>query len=114
MENNIIKTTLDENHAMPEISIENRLEIIDEGVRKKYLARLSEMEIAPINDLPSLEEDLINNVRLFRITEMVYSKGESVTDKFTTVFNTLATYNASVFILIDSDGKETTFYLGKR
>lgn len=114
MENNIIKTTLDENHAMPEISIENRLEIIDEGVRKKYLARLSEMEIAPINDLPSLEEDLINNVRLFRITEMVYSKGESVTDKFTTVFNTLATYNASVFILIDSDGKETTFYLGVR
>lgn len=114
MENNIIKTTLDENHALPEISIENRLEIIDEGVRKKYLARLSEMEIAPINDLPSLEEDLINNVRLFRITEMVYSKGESVTDKFTTVFNTLATYNASVFILIDSDGKETNFYLGVR
>lgn len=114
MENNIIKTTLDENHALPEISIENRLEIIDEGVRKKYLARLSEMEITPINDLPSLEEDLINNVRLFRITEMVYSKGESVTDKFTTVFNTLATYNASVFILIDSDGKETTFYLGVR
>lgn len=97
-----------------DITVENRLEIIDEGVRKKYLARLSEMPIAPIAELPDLEEDLINNVRLYRITEMVYRKGEPVTDKFTTVFNTLATYNASVFVLIDSDGKETRFYLGVR
>lgn len=97
-----------------EISLENRLEIIDEGVRKKYLARLSEMPIAPIGDIPPLEEDLINNVRLYRITEMVYRKGEPVTDKFTTVFNTLATYNASVFVLVDSDGKETRFYIGVR
>lgn len=93
---------------------ENRLEIIDEGVRKKYLARLSEMRIAPVGDLQPLEEDLINNVRLYRIQEMVYRKGEPVTDKFTTVFNTLSTYNATVFILIDSDGKQTQFYLGVR
>lgn len=98
----------------PNISVGNRLEIIDECVRKKYLARLSEMEIAPVGDLPPLEEELINNVRLYRVTEMVYRKGEPVTDKFTTVFNTLATYNASVFILIDSDGKETQFYIGVR
>ena len=97
-----------------QITIENRLEIIDEGVRKKYLARLSEMPIAPITDLIPLEEDIISNIRLYRITEMVYQKGEPVTDKFTTVFNTLATYNASVFVLIDSDGKETKFYLGVR
>ena len=93
---------------------ENRLEIIDEGVRKKYLARLSEMRIAPVGELQPLEEDLINNVRLYRIQEMVYRKGEPVTDKFTTVFNTLSTYNATVFILIDSDGKQTQFYLGVR
>lgn len=114
MDTNMLRTESDENSLLPEFSIESRLGIIDEGVRKKYLARLSEMEIAPINNLPSLEDDLINNVRLFRITEMVYSKGESVTDKFTTVFNTLATYNASAFILIDSDGKITNFYLGVR
>ena len=97
-----------------DISLENRLEIIDEGVRKKYLARLSEMPIAPIGEITPLEEDLINNVRLYRITEMVYRKGEPVTDKFTTVFNTLATYNASIFVLVDSDGKETQFYIGVR
>lgn len=97
-----------------DISLENRLEIIDEGVRKKYLARLSEMPIAPIGEIAPLEEDLINNVRLYRITEMVYRKGEPVTDKFTTVFNTLSTYNASIFVLVDSDGKETQFYIGVR
>ena len=97
-----------------QITVENRLEIIDECVRKKYLARLSEMPVAPIAELSPLEEDLISNVRLYRISEMVYQKGEPVTDKFTTVYNTLATYNASVFVLIDSDGKETRFYLGVR
>ncbi len=96
------------------ITIDNRLEIIDEGIRKKYLARLSEMEIAPVLEVPDLEEELINNIRLFKITEMVYPKGELVTDKFTTVYNTLATYDASVFIIIDSDGNNTDFYLGVR
>lgn len=100
--------------TLDKITIENRLDIIDEGIRKKYLARLSEMPIAPLGDIPDLEDDMISNVRLYRITEMVYQKGEPVTDKFTTVFNTLATYNASVFILIDSDGKETHFYIGVR
>lgn len=97
-----------------DMSMNTRLEIIDEGIRKKYLSRLSEMEIAPIGEILPLEEDIINNVRLYRVTEMVYQKGESVIDKFTTVFNTLSTYNASVFIIIDSDGNDTNFYLGVR
>ncbi len=96
------------------VTNENRIAIIDDAIRKKYLARLSELDIVPVGELTPLEEDLIVNVRLFRITEMVYQKGESVSDKFTTVFNTLSTYNASVFVLIDSDGKETSFYLGVR
>ncbi len=97
-----------------ELSIENRLEIIEEGIRKKYLTRLTEMTIAPLGDLEPLESYLIDNVRLYRITEMVYHKGEPATNKFTTVFNTLSTYNASVFIIIDSDGINTNFYLGVR
>lgn len=98
------------------LSLENRLDITYDFLRKSYLTNLNQMMIAPIdnsNTLP-LEEDLIENVRLYRITEMVYQKGESVTDKFTTVFNTLSTYNASVFVIIDSDGKNTNVYLGVR
>ena len=116
MDNRIMCTPTQETvvYSKESLTTENRLEIIDEGIRKKYLARLSEMKIAPIGELPPLEEDLINNVRLYRIQEMVYRKGEPVTDKFTTVFNTLSTYNATVFILIDSDGKQTQFYIGVR
>ncbi|MCL2299868.1 MAG: DUF87 domain-containing protein [Firmicutes bacterium] len=94
--------------------LEVQLDIIDESIRRRDLGRLTEMEIVPAGDLPSLEDDLIHNVRLFRITEMVYAMDEQITDKFTTVFNTLSTYRASCFILIDSDGSKTSFYLGVR
>ena len=109
--NEIITAPVEEKQ---EITAENRLEIIEDGIRKKYLSRLTEMNIAPFTDTQPLESYLIDNVRLYRITEMVYHKGEPATDKFTTVFNTLSTYNASVFIIIDSDGMNTNFYLGVR
>lgn len=96
------------------LTMENRLEIIEEGIRKKYLARLTEMQICPIQELLPLEEDLIDNIRIYKVTEMVYPKDEIATDKFTTVFNTLSTYNASIFIILDSDGEKTDFYLGVR
>lgn len=96
------------------LSMENRLEIIEEGIRKKYLARLTEMQIAPATGLLPLEEDLIDNIRIYKINEMVYPKDEIATDKFTTVFNTLATYNATVFIILDSNGEKTDFYIGVR
>ena len=100
--------------SMQEITEQDRIEIIEDGLRKKYLARLSEMDIVPIEELLPLQEDLIDNVRLFHISEMVYEKGELATDKFTTVFNTLATYRASVFVIIDSDGEHAEFYIGVR
>ena len=96
------------------MTIEDRLAIIEEGVRKRYLSRLTEMEIVSSDNLPPMEEDLIDNVRLYKISEIVYHKGEVVTDKFNTVFNTISTYNASVFIVMDSDGKKIDFYIGVR
>ena len=91
-----------------------KLEIIEEGMRKNYLSRLTEMQIAPIGDMLPLEEDIIDNIRLYKITEMVYQKCESAVDKFTTEFNSLSTYNSSAFIIIDSDGRKTDFYIGVR
>lgn len=110
----IVKIQNEETEPVPSMTIENRLEIIEEGMHKNYLARLNEMKIVPVGRLAPLEEDLIDNVRLYHITEMVYKKGERATDKFATVFNTLSAYNASVFIVIDSDGINTEFYIGVR
>lgn len=111
---------------VPGISLENWLEITEEKLRKKYLNRLTEMEIA--HDYLSayaeeglekelkekLEEDLIDNIRLYHIAEMVYKTGESITDKFTTVFHTLSPYETTAFVLMDSDGEKTDFYVGVR
>ena len=97
-----------------DVTVEDRLEIVDDAIRKKYLSRLSETPIAAPPELPGLEDDLIENVRMFRITEMVYQKGEPITGKLATVFNTLSTYCASVFVLIDSDGRSIELYLGVR
>lgn len=89
------------------------LSILEELVRKNYLSRISEMRVAPI-EMPDLEEDVIENVRLFHLDEVVYKKGESVKDKFTTVFNALAPFDTTVFVILDSDGFKTDFYIGVR
>lgn len=96
------------------LSVENKLEIIDDVLRKKYLARLASMDIAQTPNFPEIESDIIDNVRLYKINEMVYKRGEPITDKLTTVFNTLSTYNVTLFVLIDSDGSTFDFYLGVR
>lgn len=111
---NEIQTQTSTEVVTQDMTMENRLAIIEDGIRKKYLARLTELQIVPVGKMLPLEEDLIQNVRLFHVSEMVYEKGEPVTDKFTTVFNTLSTYNATAFILMDSDGHKTDFYVGVR
>ncbi len=88
--------------------------ILEDYIRKTYLSDVSKLRVVEYNqDLP-LNEDIIDNVRLYHVSEMVYKKGESATDKFATVFNTLSTYNSIVFVIIDSDGCKTDFYVGVR
>ena len=38
-----------------DLTLQNRLEIMGESIRKKYLSRLTEMEIAPVSNLQPLE-----------------------------------------------------------
>ena len=60
-----------DNQSGFQVSEQNRLEILDEKIRRKYLTRLTEMEIAPVTDLPSLQEDRIDKVSMYHITEHV-------------------------------------------
>ena len=96
------------------VTFEDRIEIIDDVIRKKYLTRLSDMDVVPVGDLPSLEEDIIKNTRLYLIDGITYQRSEPISDKFAMVLNCLSAYNTSAFILVDSDGEETRFYLGVR
>lgn len=84
--------------------------LVDDLVLKKYVRELTKLNIVP---LPT-ELKNIENIRLFKITEMVYQKGELSTYKFASVFSAVQNLNCGVFILLNSDGKKTDFYMGVR
>lgn len=84
--------------------------LVDDIILKKYLHRLADLEIVPLPD--DLKQ--ISSIRLFRITEMVYQKDEYSTYKFASVFSAVQNLNCGVFIIADSNGQKTDFYMGVR
>ena len=84
--------------------------LLDDIVLKKYLYQLKDFEIVPLD--PKLKN--IRDIRLFKITEMVYQKDEYSTYKFASVFSAMQNLNCGIFILANSDGSKTDFYMGIR
>lgn len=84
--------------------------LVDDIILKKYLHRLADLEIVPLPD----ELKQISDIRLFKITEMVYQKDEYSTYKFASVFSAVQNLNCGVFIIADSNGQKTDFYMGVR
>ncbi len=84
--------------------------LVDDIILKKYLYNLTDLKIIPLND----ELKQISDIRLFKITEMVYQKDEYSTYKFASVFNSVQNLNGGVFIVADSNGEKTDFYMGVR
>lgn len=100
---------------VPELSeLESKLvessRLVDDIILKKYLHKLTDLDIIPLND----ELKQISDIRLFKITEMVYQKDEYSTYKFASVFNSVQNLNCGVFIVADSNGEKTDFYMGVR
>lgn len=84
--------------------------LVDDIILKKYLHKLTKLELVPMDN--RLKE--ISNIRIFKITEMVYQKNEYSTYKFASVFQAVQNLNCSVFLIVDSNGKKTEFYMGVR
>lgn len=89
------------------------LQVVDDVILKNYITNLSDMEIVPL-DKDVLESNISENVLFFKITEMVYEKDEFATYKFASVYNTLSSSDAAIFIILDSDGEKADFYMGVR
>lgn len=89
------------------------LKVVDDVVLKNYISELTQMEVVPL-DKAILESNLDKNVCFFKITEMVYEKDEFAPYKFASVFNILSMAESTIFIIIDSDGTKTDFYMGVR
>lgn len=90
----------------------NALLAVDDIVLKNYLSKLDTLEVLPLDD--ESKKNALKDVRMFKVTEMVYEKDEFSAYKFASVFNTLANVNCTVFIIIDSSGQKTDFYMGIR
>lgn len=96
-----------------DIQFQEALQVVDDIVLKNYITKLRDLETVPLSER-ELTTNIPENVRFFKINEMVYEKNEYSTHKFASVFNALATTNCAVFILIDSNGEKTDFYMGVR
>ena len=96
--------------AKLETQLAESSKLVNDIVLKKYLHRLSDLEVIPLTD--DLKQ--ISDIRLFKITEMVYQKNEYSTYKFASVFSSVQNLNCGVFIIADSDGEKTDFYMGVR
>lgn len=90
--------------------LEEASKLVDDIILKKYLHKLTDFEIIPLSN----EFKQISDIRLFKITEMVYQKDEYSTYKFASVFNSVQNLNCGIFIIANSDGEKTDFYMGVR
>jgi hypothetical protein len=89
------------------------LQVVDDVVLKNYITKLSQMDVVPLGKVTK-QSNIQENVRFFKITEIVYQKEELATHKFASVYNALASSESTIFVIIDSDGKKTDFYMGVR
>ena len=92
---------------------QSALKVVDDVILKNYISELTKMEVVPL-DQSVIESNMDKNVCFFKITEMVYEKDEFAPYKFASVFNILSMAESSIFIIIDSDGVKTDFYMGVR
>lgn len=89
------------------------LKLVDDLVLKNYVSDISNMDIVPLSE-ETLQNNISKNVDFFKVTEMVYEKDEPATYKFASVFNALPISNSTIFVIMDSDGFKTNFYMGVR
>lgn len=92
-----------------ESNFRKTLEIIDDAILKNYVTNL--YQLVPEQNQGKISE-IVQNVRMYRVTKMVYEKNEFSLHKFTSVFNSLSHISTSVFLMIDSNGLETELYIG--
>ena len=109
-----------QNNSFPTLSYESikdgyqaALKVVDDVILKNYISELTKMEVVPL-DSSVLASNMDKNVCFFKITEMVYEKDEFAPYKFASVFNILSMAESTIFIIIDSDGTKTDFYMGVR
>lgn len=94
-----------------EKALAEALDTADKMVRMQYLAELDHMEIIP---LPEKEKWVApeSKVRLYHMACLTYDENESISDKLSGVFNSIAGYDATAVFILKHDGSKTDLYMG--
>ena len=83
-------------------------------LNKSYLSKLGEFGLQTLDKFPSEKINFAADVRIFRVERIVLENKQSMLESITAAYTALGTAGYSVFLLLQSNGLETTIYLGTR
>lgn len=87
------------------------INIADEIVNKKYLANLNNYKIIP--PAKYIMEAKLNKIsRFYKLKQFVFDKSEDTRDKLVSVFQAVASTEASLVVIIDSNKNNINYYIG--
>ena len=87
------------------------LNIADNIVNKKYLTVLNDYPIVQArNNISSTEINKIS--RFYKLEQFVFDKSEDTRDKLVSVFQSVASVNASLVFIINSNKEKIDYYIG--
>ena len=94
-----------------ETNLVNSLNVADNIVNKKYLTVLNDYPIVQArNDISSSEINKIS--RFYKLEQFVFDKSEDTRDKLVSVFQSVASVNASLVFIINSNKEKIDYYIG--
>ena len=91
-------------------NLQNSVSMVKGLLKKSLLENFANAGCA-IAALPDTEEHIKAGMRMLKIKQLTYSE-ESVLSRMSVVFQTLHGLVNSCFIIIDSNARDTTFYIG--
>lgn len=86
------------------------MELVDLFVNKNYLIDIDKCEPIPLDSY----EKTFSAMSLFQIDKIVYDLNENINDKLVSVYSALSNFGSSAILVIASDEKGVSFYLGTR
>lgn len=94
-----------------ETNLVNSLNVADNIVNKKYLTVLNDYPIVQArNNISSTEINKIS--RFYKLEQFVFDKSEDTRDKLVSVFQSVASVNASLVFIINSNKEKIDYYIG--
>lgn len=86
------------------------IELVDLFVNKNYLIDIDKCSPIPLNT----SEKTFSTMSLFQIDKIVYDINENINDKLVSVYSSLANFGSSAILVVSSNKKGVSFYLGTR